>query len=296
VLTPGYNQDGLRIDSLGFRGPEVTQQKAAGTYRIVALGDSMTFGPHESECAYPYQLPGLLAPASVESINAGVEGYKSEHALLHLQQDVRPLHPDLITVFIGWNDLYETNPVDEQDQQSLEASPLSRIFLVSDAAQTFRRLYFGAFRTRSANTDPTAVSVGMAALQGYQPRAYANNLRQIFQTAKASGADVVTFTWPILLSDQMSDAAKAKAHYPWYTNQANELLAVYHDYQDTLRKVAAQEQVPVIDNAAIFEGHGDKAPLFTDSVHVTCDGQTMIAQNVAQQLEAGIVPSFPPHS
>jgi lysophospholipase L1-like esterase len=281
-LKPGYHEGGIRIDSLGFRGPEVSPAKAPGVYRIVALGDSATFGPHEVECAYPYLLPDLLAPRQTEVVNAGVEGYRSDRALAHLQRDVMPLHPDLVTVFIGWNDLYQNDPNVESDPQSLEGSPLARLLTLSDAAQTFRRVFFLRLQGQRAQT-----SGGSTLPPDYQPLGYGERLRSIFRTARAGGAEVVVFTWPTILSADMPPAAIAKAHYPPYTTSLDVLRTLYDRYQAMLRQVAAEEQVRVIDNAAIFPD-GRKADLFIDTAHFTCEGQAMVAQNVAAALRGTV--------
>jgi lysophospholipase L1-like esterase len=277
ALKPGYNEGGIRIDRLGFRGPEVGVTKPPGVYRIVALGDSATFGPHEVECAYPYLLPDLLAPRPTEAVNAGVEGYRSDRALVHLRRDVMPLQPDLVTVFVGWNDLYQTDPSVESDQLSLRGNPLAELLMLSDAAQTFRRLYFLRVHPR---TDTTAAST---LPPNYEPVGYGERLRVIIRTARAGGAQVLVFTWPTVLSDSMSPAAVAKVHFPPYTTSLDELRALYDRYQATLRRVAAEEGVPVVDNAAIFPPE-QKADLFLDTAHFTCAGQALVARNVADAL------------
>lgn len=278
-LKPGYNSGGIRVNSLGFRGPEVAIAKAPGVYRIVTLGDSATFGPREVECAYPYLLTDLLAPRRMEVVNAGVEGYRSDRALAHLQRDVMPLEPDLVTVFIGWNDLYQTDPSVESDQLSLRGSPLAQALTLSDAAQTFRRLFFLRFQSGRAQTSAASSSLP----PGYEPVGYGERLRAIIQTARAGGASVVLFTWPTILGDMMAPDAVAKVHYPPYTTSLPELRTLYEQYQAVLRKVASDEGVPVVDNAAIFPDD-QKAALFVDTAHFTCQGQAMVAGNVARAL------------
>ena len=290
TLKPGFDEGGIRVDSLGFRGPEVSLQKAPGTYRIVAIGDSATFGPHESECAYPYQLPALLAPRQVESIDAAIEGYRSDRALARLKKQVMPLHPDLVTVFIGWNDLYQTDPRNEADQLSIQGNPLAEALMWSDAAQTFRRLYFLRFNPQRLSTSAIGDEHLLAT---YHPVGYGERLREIFRTARAGGADVLAITWPTILSDHMSPQAIAKAHYPWYTTQLSDLKALYARYQETLRQVASEENVPVVDAAAAFDSQvPDKATIFQDSAHLSCDGQTIVANQIAQAIRSGAVPSF----
>jgi lysophospholipase L1-like esterase len=278
-LKPGYIGSGIRINNLGFRGPEIPATKAPGVQRIVALGDSATFGPHEEECAYPYLLPDLVAPRQVESINAAVEGYRTDRALVHVRRDVLPLQPDVITIFLGWNDLYQTDPNDELEKLSLRGGPLSQIFALSDAAQTFRRVYFLGVQGKRAQTQG-----GSSVPTDYQPVGYAERLGEIIRTARAGGASVWVLTWPTILSDNMSPEAVAKVHYPPYTNRLVDLKVLYADYQQTLRQVAADEHAPLIDIAAVFDALPDKAVLFKDTAHFSCDGQAIVARTVTQAL------------
>ncbi len=81
AMKPGYvsyddngNID-VSINSLGFRGPEITREKPEGMFRIVALGASTTYGIYVSdEYTYPYQLEKKLdekfGSDKIEVINA----------------------------------------------------------------------------------------------------------------------------------------------------------------------------------------------------------------------------------
>jgi lysophospholipase L1-like esterase len=283
-LKPGYVGGGIRVNSLGFRGDEVRSAAAPGTFRIATLGDSATFGPHEEECSYPYVLADLLAPRPVEVVNAAVEGYRSDRALVHLRRDVLPLRPRLVTVFLGWNDLYQTDPNVEADQLSLRGSPLAQVLSLSDAAQTFRRAYFLRFQTRRAETQNEPAP----ALEAYRPEAYAERLRQVFQTARAGGADVVTLTWPTILGEGMPTEVLSRVHYPPYTNRLADLKLLYARYQETLRQVAADERVPVVDAASAFDRLPDKGTLFKDTAHFSCEGQMLVARTLADALATRI--------
>src|SRR6267154_1112726 len=45
-----------------------------------------------------------------EVINAGIEGYNSEYALGRIRDDILKYGPDLVTIYIGWNDLMKMSP------------------------------------------------------------------------------------------------------------------------------------------------------------------------------------------
>lgn len=93
-----------RINSLGFRGPEVPVQKPAGTWRVVVLGDSVVFGQGVEEAeTLPAQLQRWLrarSPQPVEVINAGVRGYNLTHYRVLLEERVLGLSPDVLVLVI----------------------------------------------------------------------------------------------------------------------------------------------------------------------------------------------------
>jgi lysophospholipase L1-like esterase len=80
--------------------------------RVVAVGDSITFGWElsEDEATYPGKLQALMdrregSGRTVRVINAGVPRYTSEQVLRLLRERVLDLQPDLVVLCVGWNDL-----------------------------------------------------------------------------------------------------------------------------------------------------------------------------------------------
>lgn len=113
-LRPNASLPGdIHVNAQGFRGPVVDIPKPAGTYRILALGDSTTFGIGSGEDGtYPRLLQKELerrcVPALAEQIdviNGGVPGYTSTQILRRLQTEWLAYHPDLVLVMQGLNDL-----------------------------------------------------------------------------------------------------------------------------------------------------------------------------------------------
>lgn len=114
-LAPGY--DGwfagvpARINSLGFRDSrEYALQKAPGTFRILVLGDSVTFGHGTlSETTYPFLLEQRLnawrPDVTWEVWNLGVPGYNTAQELAYLTEVGPRFDPDLVIVGFYVNDL-----------------------------------------------------------------------------------------------------------------------------------------------------------------------------------------------
>ena len=109
VQEVGRSEVPIRTNSLGLRSPEVTLAKPPDTFRILVLGDSVTFGwSLRGEDTYASQLASLLATLRpnqrVEVINAGVSGYGTWQELRWLQETGLALEPDVIIVQAHLND------------------------------------------------------------------------------------------------------------------------------------------------------------------------------------------------
>lgn len=97
------------VNSQGFRGPVVPRPKPAGTFRIVCLGDSQTFGNGVGEGeSWPAALGAALreaAPdASFDVMNCGVGGYETEQEVAYLEKRLLAYEPDLVILGFFMND------------------------------------------------------------------------------------------------------------------------------------------------------------------------------------------------
>jgi lysophospholipase L1-like esterase len=107
-------------NALGMRGDEV-RPKHPGEQRIVAIGDSFTYGhgvqDHET---YPAVLESLLRARAhdVRVLNAGVPGYSTDQSYARFVRDGPALAPDLLLVGIHCSDVsdnYESSLYDVVD-------------------------------------------------------------------------------------------------------------------------------------------------------------------------------------
>lgn len=94
----------VSINSYGFRDYEFEVEKPRGMYRIIAVGDSWTFGEGvRLEDTYPKKLEKKLNQYSLhrklfEVLNTGVQGYNTVEEAVLLRHRILPLKPDLIIV------------------------------------------------------------------------------------------------------------------------------------------------------------------------------------------------------
>lgn len=97
----------VAINSAGFRDPERTLSKPAGTKRIVLLGDSMTWGwGVDQGQRFSDLLEQKLAP-STQLINLAVPGYGTDAHLWTLEERALAYQPDIILLCFVANDILE---------------------------------------------------------------------------------------------------------------------------------------------------------------------------------------------
>ncbi len=107
----------VHINNLGFRDPrDYDLAKGPLTFRIVVLGDSVTFG-HSSvyEHTYPYLLEQHLKQwrpdVDWQVWNVAVPGYNTSQELAHLNEIGPQFNPDLVVVGFFENDLVDNRDV-----------------------------------------------------------------------------------------------------------------------------------------------------------------------------------------
>lgn len=292
-LDPGIQILGRRLNRAGFRGREF-DPKQTGSFRILSLGDSCTFGVLARgyvPLPYPRHLEWIAAersgPGRVEVLNAGMPGYDSSHGVVLLLTKLRGLEPDLITVRYGWNDLLMSATVG----RSLE--PPGR----------FARAAFEALLRSSLYTFVSRVKLEL--LLRYRPaqqRAqdfleqhqdwtpntplprYRENLKRIARIADERGAEVWFLTAPINPSPNEHEAQRVEALSRLSFERLQQVLA---SYNDAAREVAAELGVPIVDLEAVYRQHAGEALFLPEDIpHPTQAGHDLEAAALYERLLA----------
>lgn len=117
----------VKTNSLGLRSPEVVNPKPQGTYRILFLGDSYTFGlgVKENE-AFPRLIENYLNDnlpgKKKEVINAGLPGVGPGYYYLFLKNNLTLIKPDMVVVaFFMQNDVIDSffSNWEDEDEKGL---------------------------------------------------------------------------------------------------------------------------------------------------------------------------------
>lgn len=100
----------VRINRLGFRGPDYEWTPPPGTLRLAAFGGSSTFCYHNhgDENTWPGRLQAVLSERlrmPVEVINLGLPGFDSTQSKTNYMFLGRCLHPHVVLQYDSWNDM-----------------------------------------------------------------------------------------------------------------------------------------------------------------------------------------------
>ena len=290
IPVPNGEFGAIRINSDGFRGPEIELPKPAGTVRLAFLGASTTYCAEVSaeERTWPHLVWRALADRFPEVrfdyVNAGVPGYGLEDARASLERRVRRFDPDIIFIYEATNDLSGNSfelarrqgLVEQRTEQALSwPSRWSLLWYLVEKNLMIRRQQAVAHS-----------AAGKLAFEREElARPFREDLRELVQASREAADLVVVITFAHQLrrdqsaQDQERAAVTSLYYMPYMSIDG--LLEGFDAYNDVIREVATESGVLLVDGEDAIPG--DPAH-FTDSVHFTDQGSAAMGQRVAAAL------------
>lgn len=288
ILKPLQDTGRIRIDSRGFRNPEIEMPKPPGRIRVAFVGASTTFCAEVSsnEATWPSlvtrELGRRYPKLSFDHVNAGVPGYGLEAESQSLREQVAPLQPDVVVFYEGANELsYDTREVARRSGlfsgKAENPSPLARIsvawFLVEKNLLVRKR-------QRDATTRATLRYNADSLAQGFRA-----GLVEFLTLAKqvAPVSAVATFSHKVR-RDQAPETqlrnCNTALYYSPYMSVAG-LLDGFDAYNRAIRSAAAETGVILIEGENDIPGDDVH---FADSVHFLDPGAQVMARRVVDGL------------
>ena len=269
------------FNSLGMRDDEPRMPKPAGVFRILCLGDSMTFGQGVAQDRiWPALLRSLMAGPRLDFVAAGVGGWNTVEEERFLAGNIERLAPDLVVLLYVTNDNEELDPfvVTRRRTERWPTRVLQTLILRSRLVEWSAFVY----RTRIAGTDWTALQHlasrnEEAAAHGepFAPTdvgwlASRDALDRMVQLTRRQKARLVV----VLFNFGGGDFGAGRV--------ATAALA-------RLREFGAVAEVPIVDGSLFLAGHDPltlvNSPLL-DS-HPNAEGHALLAAGIARVLRDG---------
>ncbi len=303
----------VRINSMGLRDRELTVPKPERTFRVLALGDSVTFGfGVRVEETYVKRLESRLnrdraRPARrAEVVNAGIEGVGLDYYFHFLRTRGVELEPDLVLVGIVLNDIADYEPGDQAGRP--RRSP------VVSALQAFNRtmrvrshLYASvSARMKSFLYRVGALDVNRLYADNFlalgppselQRRAWASTLAvldDLVELAERRGIPVVLVVFPM----EMQLSAGARDLYRQALGVRLDDAALSDDPQKRLVEFSRSRGVPLVDLLPAFRRHQSNGlflrgrSISHDWAHPSPEGHDVAADEIFRALRhLGLVPA-----
>jgi lysophospholipase L1-like esterase len=258
----------------GLRYPRRIGRKAAGAFRIVCVGDSVTFGyrvprvlPRSPDDFDPSWLPyPALVEARLRAANPGraievvplaVPGYSSHQGRAWLTRDIDELEPDVVTACFGWNDIGR-RAVSDRDGMATQGAAVAarRIFMSSQAL-----VRLGLWMRARGRAGAGAATAGTMRVPREQ---YVENLIAIAQLARARHAA------PVWIGPVYRDRV---SHPP----EGDDIAA----HRAALRDAAAREGVAYLEIPELTEdAYPANDPLFEEHIHPNHKGHKRMAERL----------------
>lgn len=268
----------LSTNQQGFRADYSIGPKPKGMFRVVCLGDSVTFGyrvpvvwperptQYNAEWVpYPMLVEKHLRNANpqrqIEVITMAVPGYTTHQGLAWLKRDIDWLEPDLVVASFGWND---ASLSDAPDRTTIRTNWYAvGIRWLIDHSQAFAH----ATRwLRSRNTQP--VGNNLTPVPRVSQEEYVNNFKSIVELCKLHNATLIVMGAPY--RDSTTNPSEAKLMTGYRTSLSSSMKE---------QKVAYFE-VPELTETAGPANQG----LFGELIHPNHMGHRLIAATLVNLM------------
>jgi lysophospholipase L1-like esterase len=294
-----------RINNQGFRGADFEVAKAPGTFRIVCLGGSSTFGYEDrDEGTYPFLLQQLFDQAPVrthvEVINAGIAHMNTDHQVALLRGEILDWAPDVVTLYLAYNDAYYPRPESRWQAACKWADEYSAAFA---AARKLTNALLGEVIVHQwthfpMRTTPAERLARQIALHRERTR---TNLETIAELLRARGIRLVVVRQPMtvwyqahpetprsgITYEEEVAGARARLEREGAVGLWDAVLLVHRALLGEIDDLVAAHALPVVDNVALIDAHPEGLVTY---VHLSEAANERLARALYEAL-APLVPA-----
>lgn len=311
----------MRINGDGFRSKrEFVRPKPPGTFRLVALGESSTFGlANDDDHTYPALLERRLAARlpvqAIEVFNLGIPHYRSNNILAMARAELAELQPAVVTLYAGYNNAMvlpsSSNPgLPYRAKDWLKAHSVTyralHPYLVTAYSKLTRLLKEDVVGLPHLGVPVDLPQARVAQLRASAREEYRRDLDSIIAVIRAAGAT------PVLMTQTMTLARLPGARFETYRPYLLEVayvesvltargsvpapystLLIHHDIVAEYRDAARRHNVPLVEGLATLDRERER--VMASFVHLTDEGNNRLSAAIESTLiQASLLPGIPP--
>jgi lysophospholipase L1-like esterase len=273
AFVPNRKWDGYWINKYGFRTWEFTPEKPENTVRLICLGDSCTAQGRPPYSDILNERLKTNAPTALnwESFNMGVFGYSLMQGYRQFMRDGRPLKPDIVTIYFGWNDHWLK---DRPDHLRMAVRMNRARAMLTDAIQkkrTYALLVEKFKKPLESPQGPDHLGVRVP------PDIYAATLSNLIYEVRQIGAIPIVLTAP-------SRGLHTDSEKRMSVRTVAEGNQLHQQYLGITREVAALNNADLLDMAAVLADPQYDGIFLKDGIHFKQRGLEIIADLLEQRL------------
>ena len=299
----------LETNSLGFRGPELSEPAAESKIRIAALGDSVTDGAFvDNNDNYPSALQEILRNMGIDAdvIDAAHMGGSIDKEFAIFRRNVMPLHPQIVILTFVTNDIAEIRgkPKEELISGSIEKpeTNIANFFLVKTAVGEFifdayLKLRYSNYRKTREETRDFSNRYNIQGGDKYSENSLLFNKR--FQDtdgliltepfSKEVRDHIDNYIYALRGLRDVCAANNIKLHFVYFPAYSQ----IYDDsasfrIRDILAEASGRLGISFLDLTPVFQDKGKNAVLHMAPLdyHLNPEGNRVMAEAIADYLQS----------
>ncbi len=298
-----------------FQRDTIPLEKKPGVLRIAALGESTTQGHHVDSGNYPIKLKQLIQDKGqgydgVEMINGGVAGWISDQVTLLAETKIADYAPDLVVLYVGWNDFQSYDPFRAPPRESyfakaygkpiqIEQSGLKSVAVAVGLYELVQRQFVGSKSPKKRKHEIKEGEFAATAAENYSY--YIANVRRIVQAFRQANPEVriaistLVDRWRVMPKELFESNSGHIWWMPVHGVSQERAAQTIERFNALVREIARDEGLLLVDSAEAFSGL-DKNSIFTpasgpgDFAHMYGDGYEQLSRVFYNSLiEAGYI-------
>jgi len=292
---PNSKNNNFKINSAGFRSPEIDTKKEHRQLRLAFLGGSTTFSQEVTgnNNTWPAIATKFLSEkypdTKIDYLNASAAALTTLDSRINIEKRVAPYSPDIVFIYHAINDIvYDAwhaaaaaghiPAVDRAVHSPIKTFILKKS-LLADLLQKNLTIFFANKLEIQSQKVLFEVENSKALFR--------QRLEDLVTSAIDTAPLVVLSTFTNRLRsgqthEQRVDAMISHSFSVQFYTQ-DDLLIALNSYNDVIREFANYEQVIVIDSETAIAGTAEN---FVDSVHFSASGSEKFGKHIGSALVA----------